>query len=395
MVGDGKPIVVIGAGPGGLVAANLLAHAGEKVVLVTKDRYSQFQPGNLFIAFQGEDPGTYIRSVDSLVIPGVDVVYDTVTKVDLGERIVETEAGRRLEYSHLIVAAGAGLDFESIPGAAEARERWGDYYSTPDKAAKLWETLRSLREGTFLVVVADPVYKCVPGPHKGAFLSNRALRMLGSKARVVLAVPFPHVYPSAAIARVVEEKMEEEGIESVTSFTLDSLDLEAGKAYSLEGEEIEFTVAAVIPPHKGPGIEASPAEVLDDDGYFRVDKYTLQIEGYDDAYAVGDCNNAPTSKTGVTAHLGAEVVAKRILGFDARFNGRTNCPLLLDGEALFVISDYDHPPVPARFSKFKRLLEDAFIAAYWSSLKYPWRWSGIFEAYFKATSPERLGSRGW
>ncbi|MEB3851484.1 MAG: FAD-dependent oxidoreductase [Desulfurococcales archaeon] len=392
---QGKPVVVVGAGPGGLVAANTLAHHGFDVKLVTRDRFSHFQPGNLFIAFQGEPPDAYLRSVDSLVVRGVSVVYDTVTRVDLGERLVETASGRRLEYSHLVVAAGARLDWQAIPGVGEARERWGDYYSTPESAAKLWGTLRGLREGTFLIAVADPVYKCVPGPHKGAFLSNRALRMLGSRARVVLAVPFPHVYPSAVISGVVEERMRAEGIEWVTSFTLDSIDPEGGKAVSLEGEEIEFTAATVIPPHVGPGIEASPAEALDEDGYFRVDKYTLQIAGYDDAYAVGDCSNAPTSKTGVTAHLGGEVAARRIMGFDARFDGRTNCPLLVDGEALFVISDYDHPPVPARFSRFKRLLEDAFIAAYWSSLKYPWRWSGIFEAYFKASSPEALGDRGW
>ena len=391
----GKPVVVIGAGPGGLVSANLLAHEGVDVVLVSDSEESFFQPGNLFIAFKGEDPREYLRPVRSLLHPRARFVKGRVARVDLGERRVEMEDGRSLEYSSVVVAAGAGLDWDAVPGAREALERYGGFYSSPWDAVRLHESLRRLGEGTFLIAVADPVYKCPPGPHKGAFLSAQLLRRLGSRARVVLALPFPHAYPSKVIADVVEERLGEAGIEVRTFFTLDSLDLEEGVARSLEGDEVRFDVAAVVPPHRGPGIRASPEEALDDDGYFRVDKHTLQIHGYDDAYAVGDCNNAPTSKSGVTAHLAAEVAAERILGYDARFTGRTNCPIILDGEALFVISDYEHPPVPARFTRFKRLLEDAFIAAYWSSLAKPWVWRPIFTAYFQATDPAVLGERGW
>ena len=167
------------------------------------------------------------------------------------------------------------------------------------------------------------------------------------------------------------------------------------RSYTLEGEELGFDLATVIPVHRGPFVKVYPEDAVDDDGYFKVDKYTLRIQGYDDAYAVGDCNNAPTSKTGVTAHLGGEVVAERIMGYNAVFTGRTNCPLVTDGEALFVISDYEQPPVPVRFSKFKRLLEDMFIAMYWPSLRDPEKWSPIFRAYFRATQPKILAKLGW
>ncbi|MEB3756232.1 MAG: hypothetical protein GSR79_05175, partial [Desulfurococcales archaeon] len=70
-------------------------------------------------------------------------------------------------------------------------------------------------------------------------------------------------------------------------------------------------------------------------------------------------------------------------------------PIITNGEALFVISDYDHPAVPVKPTKVKRYLEDFFIASYWSTLKYPERWESIFEAYFTATAPEILKEGGW
>ncbi len=88
-------------------------------------------------------------------------------------------------------------------------------------------------------------------------------------------------------------------------------------------------------------------------------------------------------------------MAARLLGYDARYSGRTNCPIITDGKGLFVISDYDHPPIPARLSKFKRLMEDLFVATYWSAVKYPELWSPIFKAYFDASDEFIRRGEGW
>ncbi len=392
-----RKVLVLGAGTGGLVAANLLGLHGYDVTVVEKSAVHLFQPGMLWIAFKGHDPSIYTRPVEDLVRPGVKLVRDTVERIDLDERRVQTGSGRKLDYDYLVIALGASLDYDAVPGVAEASRRFGDFYSGAESARRLWENFDGMNSGTLVIAPADPLYKCPPAPHKAAFLAADTLARKGrlGRVRVVLALPFVHEYPSAGLARVVGEKLRERGVDVVTMFTVDRVDLENKVLYSLEGDELRFDVAAIIPPHRGPRVEVSPESVLDEDGYFRVDKYTLRVEGYDDVYAVGDCNNAPTSKTGVTAHLGAEVVVDRILGFDSRFTGRTNCPIVTDGEALFVISDYDHPPVPARFSRLKRVLEDLFIASYWSSLREPEKWTHIFHAYFDATRPEVLKEWGW
>ena len=390
-------ILVLGAGVGGLVAANLLAAQGLEVTLVEKGEHHLFQPGMLWIAFRGHPPERYLRRVERLTRPGVRLVKGTVEEVDLANRRVTLSGGRVLEYERLIIALGAGLDYDAVPGHRELLEKVGDFFGGAGAASRFWSRFSQLREGTLFIGAADPLYKCPPAPHKAAFLAAETLRERGllGKVRVVLALPYPRAYPSESLAETVERELEAAGVEVRTMFTVESIDSGEGVVRSLEGEEARFSLAAVIPFHTGPRIRVAPEDAVDSDGFIRVDPETMQVRGYDDAYAIGDCTDAPTSKTGVTAHLAAEVVADRILGLDSRFTGRTNCPMVTDGRALFVISKYGHPPVPARFTRMKRLMEDLFIAAYWSSLRYPERWRSLFHAYFEATDPERLAPEGW
>ncbi len=392
-----EKVVVLGAGTGGLVAANLLVSHGYDVTLVEKKDYHLFQPGMLWIAFQGHDPSKYMRRVDTLVKPGVNLLKDTVKSIDLNERTVKLESGKTLDYDKLIIALGVSYDYDSVPGHRQLWETYGDYFSGPEHAQRLWKHVSNLREGKLVLAATDPLYKCPPAPHKAAFLSSYTLKKMGrkDKVEVILALPFIHAYPSETMAKIVEPKLEEAGVTVMTMFTVESIDVENKKIYSMEGEELEYDVAAVIPINKGPQIEMTPDSVKDEDGFIKVNKYTLEVEGFDDVYAIGDCNNTPTSKTGVTAHLGAEVVVDRILGYDAKFTGRTNCPIVANGTATFVISSYEHPVIPVKFSKFKRMLEDLFIAAYWSSLRDPEKWRPVFKAYFEATDPTKLGESGW
>ncbi|QOJ78731.1 NAD(P)/FAD-dependent oxidoreductase [Infirmifilum lucidum] len=390
-------VIIVGGGGGGAILANLLQPHGFDVTVIDKSTSHFFQPGNLWIAFKGVSPEKFLRPIPSLLKKGVNYVNDEVVSVDLNERRVTTRSGRSYEYDFVVLASGAELDYSAVPGHRELLERFGDFYSSPENSLKLWNTLRGLKEGSFVIGVADPIYKCPPGPHKGAFLASELLRSRGlaGKVKVVLAVPVPHAYPSKTVADILEPELKERGVEIHTFFTVNEVDNRENRLVSLEGEDIKFNVAVVVPPHRGPSYNISPAEVKDQSSYVKIDKYTSNVQGFDDAYAIGDCTNAPTSKSGVTAHLQAEVVAARLLGYDARYSGRTNCPIITDGKGTFVISDYDHPPIKVRLSRFKRLMEDLFVATYWSAVKYPEFWSPIFKAYFDATDEFIRRGEGW
>jgi len=392
-----KKVVILGGGGGGAILANLLPREEFQVTVVDKSPLHFFQPGNLWIAFKGVKKEKFLRPLRELLKPHVDFVQDEVVEVDLQNRSVKTKNGKQLGYDYVVFATGAELDYDALPGHRKLLETYGDFYSSPESAEKLYKTLLGMNSGRFVIAVADPIYKCPPGPHKGAFLSWELFskRGLSNKVKVVLAVPVPHAYPSKTIADIIEPELNARGIELHTFFTANEINLDNKKIISLEGEELSFDVATVIPPHRGPSYMVTPESVKDGNGYIKIDKYTSKVEGFDDAFAIGDCTNAPTSKSGVTAHLQAEVVAARLQGIDARYSGRTNCPLITDGKGLFVISDYDHPPIPVRFSKFKRLMEDLFVATYWSAIRYPEFWSPVFKAYFEATDEMIRKGEGW
>ncbi|AFH42600.1 FAD-dependent oxidoreductase [Fervidicoccus fontis] len=391
-----RGIVIIGGGAGGIITANILAEKGKDVTLISDSNIHPFQPGYLFIAFKGHEPSKYIRTVEELLDPRVKFIQDKVTEVDLKERSIKTEKGKSISYEKVVVATGASLNYDLIPGHRENYEKMGDYYSTPEAAVKVWNNIKDMKKGKLVIGVPDLVIKCPPAPHKGTFLSAGYFKEKRADVRVELLYPAPHVYGEKEVSKAIEEKMKEFGnIDYRTSFLIDSIDNEKKVVRSATGEEVSFDALIMIPMHKGTNIKFNPPEVLDDDRYVKVHKNYLNIEGYDDAFAVGDCTNLPTSKSGVTAHLGAFAIAKRILGEESYFTGRTNCPCITDDEGLFVISDYDHHAVPVRFTRFKRLLEDVFIVMYWASLRYPLKYESIFDTYFKATEPSVLGERGW
>ena len=106
-------------------------------------------------------------------------------------------------------------------------------------------------------------------------------------------------------------------------------------------------------------------------------------------FAVGEANNMPVSKTGVTAHLEAKVVAEILDGKSSKFIGRINCPFdTAYGKATFVISDYNNPTVPYPATRFKHFEKMMMARIYWGTLKGTY--DPVFDYFFKFTAPEKL-----
>ena len=141
-----------------------------------------------------------------------------------------------------------------------------------------------------------------------------------------------------------------------------------------------------MPPFGGSQIAYTPANVVDVDAFIVTDKQTLQVKGFENVYAIGDATNIPTSKAGVEAHLEAQVVAKRLCGIPATFDGRTNCPLdLADGRGIFVIGSFDAPVQKYRPNRIYHFMKTLFGWFYWVSLGGIF--DPIFDIYFRLIKP--------
>ena len=161
-------------------------------------------------------------------------------EISFRARLVKTKAGKEFKYDKVIIATGVNLDFDAIPGNRELMEAFGDFYSTLESAEKLWNTLWKMNDGRFVIAIADPIYKCPPGPLKGAFLSNELFvkRGLKEKVKVVLAVPFPHAYPAKSISDIIEPELEAKGIEVHTFFTVDSINTKEKRSTALKEKSL-------------------------------------------------------------------------------------------------------------------------------------------------------------
>jgi len=389
-------VLVIGGGTGGTLAANLLAKefAVEiadndiQVALVTGSKFHVFQPGLLEVAFEGKAPDTIVREERPLVNRKVAYTEERVERIDLRKQEVLLASGQSLDYDYVIIATGSVPNPDSIPRLREASL---NFHTSTDESLRIWHTLKQFEKGRVVVGIAGVPHKCPPSPNEATFLLDDYLRKTGKREHVSLTflTPYPRPYPAEPLSKVVEPLLEKRGIEVVTFFNLESVDPRKKELYSLEGDTIGYDLLIMVPPHQGADVIVKSG-LGDRDGWIPTDKQTLRINGYENAYAIGDCTNIPVSKTGVTAHLEAKVAVNNIvssikeLGKLHKYTGRINCPFEVgSGKAAFVVGSYEMPVKQIEPTRMRQLMKKGFERVYWRSLSGSLDW--LLDRYFGET----------
>ena len=351
-------VVVLGAGPGGLSAATELADRlppGSTVTLV--DERDRFLMG---LAKLGILDGRRTRAASERPLRdverrGVRFVQARVERVDAATRTVQA-GGESLRADHLVLAMGARLDAQAVPGMAEA----GRNLYAAEGVEQLHHDLQRVRDGQeVLVLVAATPFKCPPAPYEAAMLAKAFLDARGVDARVAIATPEPQPLPVAGpeCGATVTGYLEERGVAFLPGRKVVAVDPQHRVARFEGGEERAFDVLAFVPPHRAPAALVD-AGLADANGFVPADARTLAT-AHPDVYAVGDCNvvklanGKPLVKAGVMAEaegrVVAENVAARVAGRQppAAFDGRGYCFLELGGGlAVEVHGDFYATPNP-------------------------------------------------
>ena len=383
-----KRVLIVGGGSGATMLANMLDRRRFEVIVLSKSARHMFQPALLYVAFKNAKPNIF-RDERRLLARHVRFVQEPVARIDLPARVVTTAVGSSYDYDALVVATGVTTDPSQIPGLAEVNGQFGNYHSSVAWAQKVWAGLDAFRGGTIVLGQTSPIIKCPPSPVEGMLLTEELVRRRGlrDKTRLVFISPYPRAYPAEPMNAVVEPIMRERGIEIMPFFDVDRIDPETRTIYSIEGEEVQYDLPVLIPPFVGADIAYEPAGVLDANRFVVADKETLRIKGVDDAFAIGDATNLPTSKAGVGAHLEAKVVAEILEGTAAKFNGRTHCAVdLAYGKGTWVVGSYTarvQHIEPTRLNHFMKMM---MAHIYWLSLR-GWL-EPMFDWYFARTDPD-------
>lgn len=381
-------VLIVGGGTGATMLANTLDNDQYQVTVLSASAEHLFQPALLYVAFK--DAGTnVVRDEQSLLPSHVHFVQERVTGVDLNARMVTASSGSTYEYDQIVLATGIQTDPAEIPGLAEVNAEFGDYHTSLAQAHKLWAKLDAFEGGTIVLGQASPICKCPLSPVEGMLLVEELIRERGlkEKTRLVFFTPYPRPYPAEPMNEIVEPIMHERGIEILTFFDVDRIDTENRTISSIEGDVLPYDLPIIIPPFAGADISYEPANVLDPSRFLITDKETLRVKGFDNAFALGDGTNLPTSKSGVGAHLEAKVVASLLAGKPAAFSGRTHCPLdVAYGKGTFVIGSFDAPVRKLQPNRLNHLMKMMFGRIYWLSLRG--RLEPMFDLYFKLTEPK-------
>ena len=110
----GRPkVVIVGAGFGGLAAAQALGGTDVAVTVVDRLNYHLFQPLLYQVALAGLSATDVAYPIRRILRhhTNVEVLLDEVRQIDLPKRRVRLAAGIELAYDYLIVAAGAETSY--------------------------------------------------------------------------------------------------------------------------------------------------------------------------------------------------------------------------------------------------------------------------------------------
>lgn len=321
---SGQCVVILGGGVGGLVAASELARSlpsEHRIVVVERSTRHAFAPSFLWLMTGDRTAPQISRDLRTLVRPRVEIVQAEARSIDLANRRIEAD-GRTIGYDHLVVALGAELAPDAIPGLAEAAHT----FYTLEGAERLRAVLDGFSGGTVAVVVSALPYKCPGAPHEGAMLLGDHFRRRGLREKVELHLftPEPQAMPVAGpeLGAAVDGMLRGRDIAFHPSHRLTAVD-PGRRELAFEGKPtMQYDLLVAIPPHRGPGL-VREAGLTNEAGWVPVDRRTLATK-QERVYAIGDVTAVPIPgrwkpdvplmlpKAGVFAHDQARVVARRI-----------------------------------------------------------------------------------
>ncbi len=337
-------IVILGAGFGGLAVAEGLdpLMGTGKVDVTLVDRNPAFNMGFSmhWVLVGRRRPEEGERRYASLATRNVRFVLDEVSGIDTTDRIVHLKS-RPLPYDRLVLALGAELVPETVPGLAEGAYNLCSLASV----IQLKAAVEAIDHGTVLLAVSSLPFKCPPSPYEYAFLIDDILRTREVRKDVKVVLSTPEERPMAVAGKAVGEQvvgmLKEREIEYYPGHRPKSVDVKQRRVRYENGVDLDYRVLGAVPPQRAPKL-LRLAGLADASGFVPVDLATMETS-LPHVYAIGDAasitlpNGSPHPKAGVFAEVQGIALARRLaseLGGapSAEYEGKGTCYVDVGGD---------------------------------------------------------------
>jgi sulfide:quinone oxidoreductase len=360
---EGKRILILGAGFGGLTVANLLRKnlssspvPVEHQISIT-DQKDYFMMGlvNLWILSGMRKLEDSKIALNRLENRGIRFLNDEVTGIDVASKTVTIgrSSTLKLEYDYLVIALGTEYEVEEVNGFIE---NGGFNLYDAEQVPKLRERILSLRKGRVAICIASLPYKCPPAPYEASLLINDILDKNGTRDSIDIDIytPTPMALPVAG-AKVSQEVVNLLNGNHINFHPLHKIKtvLDKEKIEFENGKKINYDLLIGIPPHNVPAVLRNSGLIKQGDKWIKVDKFTLKTD-FKNVFAIGDVTeikvdeNTVIPKAGVFAEAQAKVVSQQIIDdiennskFSSRFDGKGFCFMEIgDKKAGYVAADF-------------------------------------------------------
>lgn len=361
-----KKIIIVGGGNAGLsVAAQLLKKDKSlQISIIDPSAKHYYQPAWTLVGAGIFDINKTVRNQADYIPKGTTWIKDAVATFLPDENKVVCASGKSYEYDAMIVCPGIQLDWQKIKGFKETlgKNEVSCNYSF-DVAPYTWELIKNFKGGTAIFTNPVSPVKCGGAPHKIMYLACDYWRKQGilDKCDVHYLSGAGAIFAVKEYAATLTEVVKNDNIKPHFGVNVVELDGVNKTVYYeekntdgvAERKAMKFDICHAVPPQSAPDfIKNSPlADANNPYGYVEVNKNTMQHSRYTNVFALGDCTNAPCSKTGAAIRKQAPVVVQNVLAVLANqpmtgdYTGYSACPIPTQyGKLMLAEFDYTNTP---------------------------------------------------
>lgn len=382
-------ILIIGGGNAGLSVASqlLLKNKNLQIGIVEPSEKHYYQPAWTLVGAGAFDIAKTEKKEADYIPQNTTWIKEAVATFSPEKNTVTCTNGTEITYDYLVVCPGIQLDWKKIDGLTDTlgKNEVSSNYSF-NTAPYTWELIKNFKGGTAVFTNPATPIKCGGAPHKIMYLACDYWRKKGildqcdvhyvSGAGVIFGVP---EYAETLKKKVAQYNIKVHFGANVTAIDGKSKtiffeskeqpkDLETkfstlqASCYGITENQAEASISKVslnfdichtVPPQSAPDfIKKSPlADANNPLGYVEIDKHTMQHSRFKNIFALGDCTNAPCSKTGAAIRKQAPVVVENLLQLianhpvTASYDGYSACPIPTQyGKLMLAEFDYSNKP---------------------------------------------------
>jgi len=315
-------VVVVGGGFGGATAAKYVrmwSHYGMSVTLIEPHASFVSCPISNLVLSGVKTMADITLPYDTLVKQhGVQLVRDSVVRIDANQRLVFLAGGGQVPYDRLIVSPGVELMWDTLPGMARpgAQDKVLHAWKAGPQTVALRHQLTTLPNGG-VVALTVPLapFRCHPGPYERATQIASYFSRFKPRSKVLLLDANDDLLSEGAQFKRVWASRYPDQLEYRPKQRLADVDAATGTLQFESGADVRAKVLNVIPPMRAGQIAIRSGLAGADQRWCEVDFLTFESRVAKNIHVIGDAvqNAKGMAKSGHMANQHGKTCAAAVV----------------------------------------------------------------------------------